>query len=116
MNEEQKLELVGKLKSALSEWKGSDISIRKHEQRDLDEVTMNLLDVEWVDRPATLDDYLGEYLLKLRGHGSITAEKDVQDLPQNDYEIPLAGLHNVDVSESRVHLESSRASYTVTKA
>ena len=103
------------LKQTLENWKGRTISITKTEDGDTDHVTLNLQDISVQDRyDNTIDDYFAPEALKLIGAGSIQNQSgEALPLPYESYDIALETPVQSSGSDT-LHIETGRASYTIT--
>jgi hypothetical protein len=102
------------LKETLNEWSGKQISIRKEEAGDIDEIKVLLEKATFEQRDAK-DDYLGDHILFL--HGKAYANEDDQqvELPAILYEIPVDGIEDIRFDADIVSFQTSRAQYVINK-
>lgn len=115
MNENQ--HTMSEIQELLHAWRGSNISVTKKELGDIDTITMVLEDFQVEKRPPTIDDYIGEQLIRLIGNsGKISTDNKMEDLPQDRYEIPLEGVRSAELSAGQINLEMERGVYILQKA
>lgn len=102
------------LKDQLNEWAGSQISIRKEENGDLDQINIQLDKATFEQRDAQ-DDYLGDHILFIHGKAySMESEKPVK-LPTVLYEIPIDGIEGIQLDSDLVTFKTQRGTYAINK-
>ncbi|MFD2614768.1 hypothetical protein [Paenibacillus gansuensis] len=88
------------------------ITIRKEEDGDIDEVQLYLDRIQQV-HADTIDGYTAKDRLLLIGSGTISAASSQEPIPGGVYEVPLTGSEITQQSESGLVLSSDRCKYTV---
>ncbi|MFC7372893.1 hypothetical protein ACFQPF_14645 [Fictibacillus iocasae] len=100
------------MKDHLNSWAGQQISIRKEEAGDLDQITISLEEATFEQREAQ-DDYLGDHVLFLHGKAYSTGEGNLVELPSVLYEVSLDGVNDVSINDHIITFETSRAQYAI---
>ncbi|MDM5317808.1 hypothetical protein QUF49_17490 [Fictibacillus sp. b24] len=102
------------LKDVLNGWTGSQISIRKEETGDIDQIRISLTEATFEQRDAH-DDYLGDHILFLHGTAYAAEDGAQVELPTVTYEIPIEGIKDIRTDDNIVSFETSRAQYVINK-
>ncbi|MBN3553394.1 hypothetical protein JYA63_03890 [Fictibacillus nanhaiensis] len=102
------------LKDLLNGWAGNQISIRKEEAGDLDQIRISLDKATFEQRDAH-DDYLGDHILFLHGTAYVAEDGSQVELPTITYEIPIDGINDIRTDENIVSFETNRAQYVINK-
>ncbi|MET3729809.1 hypothetical protein ABID52_003390 [Fictibacillus halophilus] len=102
------------LKDVLNGWSGNQISIRKEEAGDLDQIRISLDKATFEQRDAH-DDYLGDHILFLHGTAYASEEGSQVELPTITYEIPIDGINDIRTDDNIVSFETNRAQYVINK-
>ncbi|MFC0189863.1 hypothetical protein ACFFJY_16265 [Fictibacillus aquaticus] len=100
------------MKDYLNSWAGQQISIRKEEAGDLDQITISLEEATFEQRDAE-DEYLGDHILFLHGRAYSTGEGSQVELPSVMYEVPLDGINDVRLDNSIITFQTNRAQYAI---
>ncbi len=111
---------ITELTDWLQEIKGSTVFIKKeelstglNEVMDTDEVKLSL---EGVTLRESMDEHIDDYLenqeLILQGTGSIKSDNGEAQIPNDMYEIPLAGAVSVTKEGDSIKVETEKAAYT----
>ncbi|MCZ8522807.1 MULTISPECIES: hypothetical protein [Paenibacillus] len=99
----------------LDSHKGQTLQIEKREQEDLDLTSIRLENVSCRDGiPNRGDDYIPRRELVLHGSGTILNGEENPPLPQDQYEIPLAGEWHGSEQGEALRLVTERATYQIT--
>lgn len=97
----------------LRKWSGKRVKVVKHELEDRDETLINLDAVSY-EEGSDIDDYESRYSLQLNGAGMIETTKDnYEELPSNEFEIPLEEDAHYEFDGERFVLNTSRGNYTI---
>ncbi|MBD7965483.1 hypothetical protein [Fictibacillus norfolkensis] len=102
------------LKDVLNGWAGNQISIRKEEAGDLDQIRISL-DKATFEQRDVHDDYLGDHILFLHGTAYAAEEGSQVELPTITYEIPIDGINDIRTDDNIVSFETNRAQYVINK-
>jgi hypothetical protein len=102
------------LKEALNNWSGNQISIRKEENGDIDEIKVFLEEATFEQRDAK-DDYLGDHIMFLHGKAYANESEQQIELPTILYEIPVDGIDDIQLDPDIVSFQTSRAQYVINK-
>ncbi|MGF7050291.1 hypothetical protein J2T13_004829 [Paenibacillus sp. DS2015] len=101
----------------VSDWLNSHINesiwIDKREEKDLDQVRVQLDEIGFREATESLDGYTNGSAILLHGSGHVIKEEQEVPLPQNIFEIQLSGLVQAYVKNDRVYLETDRANYSL---
>lgn len=111
---------ITELTDWLQEIKGKTVFIKKeelstglNEVMDTDEVKLSL---EGVTLRESMDEHIDDYLenqeLILQGTGSIKSDNGEAQIPNDMYEIPLAGPVSVTKEGESMKVETEKATYT----
>lgn len=104
---------VHTLMSWLEDHRDQSLLIHKHEQDDSDHVRIQLSGVDFKPETASIDGYTDESALRLHGVGTVLNDGQSLPLPQNAYEIPVAGLTLMESVDNRMILRTNIAEYTI---
>lgn len=97
----------------LREWSGKRVKVVKHELEDRDETLINLDTVSY-ENGSSIDDYEPRHSLQLNGAGMIeTTEDNYEQLPSDEFEIPLEEDAVYEFDGEKLALETSRGNYTI---
>jgi hypothetical protein len=102
------------VKEALNKWVGSEITIFKEEDGDIDRTAVLLQDTE-IEKLNQIDDYILPFSLRLKGPGVVIADEENSPLPYQTYEIPFEHIVENHVQENEISFTTNRAVYTITK-
>ncbi|WCK52720.1 hypothetical protein PP175_14920 [Aneurinibacillus sp. Ricciae_BoGa-3] len=102
------------VQEALNNWVGSEITIYKEEDGDIDRTAVLLQDTE-IERINPIDDYILPFSLRLKGPGIVIADEEQSRLPYQTYEIPFEHIMERHVQENEISFKTNRAVYTITK-
>jgi hypothetical protein len=102
------------LKDVINGWAGNQISIRKEETGDIDQIRISLQKATFEQRDAE-DEYLGDHILFLHGTAYAAEEGSQVELPAITYEIPIDGITDIRLDSDIVSFETSRAQYVINK-
>jgi hypothetical protein len=90
------------------------VLIEKEEQQDKDRIDLQVREVRYLNQNDTVDDYIPNQALILRGVGTIQNQKgEQQRLPDDYYEIPLDGNIQGVRKESGIEIQTERAHYVI---
>jgi hypothetical protein len=89
------------------------LMIRKDEDGDVDQVTLQLKKVTYHAAQPEADDYVDDSRIILHGEGrvSIDGGGGAAELPRDSYEITLAGDCSASVRDNELHINTERASF-----
>lgn len=102
-----------KMMNVLKKWDGHDLLISKLENEDHDQTVLRLEEVEMKECGETIDGYVPDVALLLKGQGRVILENIEEPMPSNSYEIPLDSLYDIHYDEIRLYLATKRGSYTI---
>lgn len=100
------------IRAWLEAHKDQVLKIEKEEDGDLDQATIRLQDVEYVEHHDT-DDYLSDQALLLKGEGTVRAAEGEAKLPAGIYEIALTDQWFSASDDQSLHLSTERGSYRI---
>ncbi|OZM58061.1 hypothetical protein CIB95_00335 [Lottiidibacillus patelloidae] len=106
---------VAEVLQNLEGWQGSKLLVRKVENGDFDETSVQLSATDFMQNQPTMDGYISPYVIRLQGDGEVIMDSMTADLPMSSYEIAMGEVYNVDIDNNMIHLRTDRGDYTITK-
>jgi hypothetical protein len=106
---------VAEVLQNLEGWQGSNLLVKKVENGDLDQTTMQLQHTDFMQNQPTMDGYISPYVIRLKGDGEVQMDSVTADLPMSSYEIAMSQVYDVQVHDNMIHLRTDRGDYTITK-
>jgi hypothetical protein len=106
---------VAEVLQNLDGWQGSKLLVRKVENGDYDETSMQLSATDFMQNQPTMDGYISPYVIRLQGDGEVVMDSMTADLPMSSYEIAMSEVYDVDVQNNMIRLRTDRGDYTITK-
>lgn len=104
---------IEEFNEALRQWSGKRVKVVKHEMEDRDETLIDLNEVSYA-KGSSIDDYVPEYSMRLNGNGMIeTTENNYEELPSDEFEIPLEENALYEYDGEKFMLSTSRGVYTL---
>jgi hypothetical protein len=99
----------------LDGWSGSKLLVRKVENGDIDETSMQLEQSDFMQNQPTMDGYISPYVIRLKGEGEVVMDEMTADLPFSSYEIAMNEVIDVQVKNDMIYLRTDRGDYTISK-
>ncbi|SFE23339.1 hypothetical protein SAMN05428981_104151 [Bacillus sp. OV194] len=103
------------VKDHLNNWAGHQISIRKEENGDLDQINIQLEEATFEQRDSS-DDYLSDNVMFLHGRAYSTEDGESTELPSVLYEVPLDGINGINIDGSIISFITNRGQYAIIKS
>ncbi|MCK6255846.1 hypothetical protein LCY76_04410 [Fictibacillus sp. KIGAM418] len=103
------------VKDHINNWAGHQISIRKEENGDLDQINIQLEEATFEQRDA-IDDYLSDNVMFLHGRAYSTEDGESTELPSVLYEVPLDGISGINIDGSIISFITNRGQYAIIKS
>ncbi|KSU84073.1 hypothetical protein GA0061096_0090 [Fictibacillus enclensis] len=103
------------IKNTINDWAGNQITIRKEENEDLDQINIQLEKATFEQRDS-VDDYIADNVMFLHGTAYSTEDGEKTELPSVLYEVPLDGIEEINTDQSIITFKTSRGQYAIMKS
>lgn len=100
------------VKDRINNWAGHQISIRKEENGDLDQINIQLEKATFEQRDAH-DDYIADHVMFLHGRAYSREDGESTELPSVLYEVPLEGITGINIDASVISFTTNRGQYAI---
>ena len=104
---------LNELIASLKKWDGRDLLISKQENGDRDQTVLRLEDIEMKSRGNTIDGYVSDASLQLKGMGRAVLNDTEVPMPSASYDIPIDAVYDVHFDGMRFYMSTDRGSYTI---
>ncbi|HET7657176.1 MAG TPA: hypothetical protein VFK37_02710 [Bacillales bacterium] len=104
---------LSELIASLKKWDGRDLLISKQENGDRDQTVLKLENIEIKERGQSIDGYVSDASLQLKGQGRALLEDTEVPMPSASYDIPIDALYDAHFDGMRFYMSTDRGSYTI---